>query len=89
MVIFRSGGKAPGALLLFLGVACVGAAMGLFSGRTWAWWFAVALFTVTGLGDAVSLVYTRDYLRSASGVVISGVFLFALNRDRVRQFCRR
>jgi len=89
MVTFRAWGKAPGVLLILLSAACLTASVGLLSGRMWAWWFAVALFAVSGLGDAVSFFRTGDHFRSACGLIVSSAFLFVLSRDRVRRFCRR
>jgi hypothetical protein len=85
---FRSMGRFTGVPLLFLGVGTFAAALGLIRGRKWAWWFALALFTVKGIGDIVSFFVTGDWLRSASGVVISSAFLCALSRKQVRRYCR-
>jgi hypothetical protein len=52
----------------------------------WAWWFAGVLFAMDDAGDAVSLIVTRDWLRSASGIVISSAFLYALSSSRVKRY---
>jgi hypothetical protein len=82
----RSLGKAAGFLLLALGAAVFAAAIGLLRRKRWAWWFAACLFLVDASGDAVSLAVTGDWLRSAAGIAISGAFLFALTRPRVRRY---
>jgi hypothetical protein len=68
--------------LLSVGTFC--AAIGLLRRRRWAWWFAVILFAINGAGDLVSFVVTGDWLRSASGVVISLAFVWSLVGKRVR-----
>ena len=82
---FRALGRASGVLLLVLGAGTLGAAFGLLQHKTWAWWFAVVLFAVNAAGDAVGLVLTGDWLRSASGILISSAFLYALTRRSVRR----
>lgn len=73
--VFRSFGRIAGVALILLGLATFAAARGLLRRDLWAWWFAIILFTVNGIGDLVSFVATGDWLRSASGVVISSVFI--------------
>jgi hypothetical protein len=63
-----------------LAVGTAGAAVGLLRGRKWAWWFAVVLFAINGCGDLVSLFWTKEMLKSGSGVLIAGAFLIALSR---------
>ncbi len=74
-----------GALLAALGVGSGFAGAGLLRRRRSAWWFAVVLFTINGLGDLVALFFTRDLIRGASGVLIAGAFLFCLTRPQVRR----
>jgi hypothetical protein len=81
---FRSMGRIAGVPLVLLGVGTFAAALGLLRRRRWAWWFAVILFAINGIGDLVSLVATGDWVRSASGVVISSAFLWTLCARRVR-----
>ena len=71
-------------LLLSAGTLCSGVC--LLRRRRWAWWFAVGLFASNGIGDLVNLSLTGDWLRSASGVVISSAFLYALLRGPVRRY---
>ncbi len=82
---FRAVGRIAGGLLLLLGGATLAAALGLRQRKMWAWWFAVVLFAMDDAGDAVSLIVTRDWLRSASGIVISSAFLYALSSSRVKR----
>ena len=89
MSFFKARGEIMGALLLGLAAACFGAGRGLLRGRRSAWRFAVALFIVNGLGDAASFVVTRDALRSGTGFVLCSVFLYALTRQTVRDFCQK
>jgi uncharacterized membrane protein (DUF2068 family) len=84
--LFHSLGGIAGLLLLALGVVTFIAARGLLHRQRWAWWFAVLLFAVNGLGDVVSFFATGDVLRSMSGVAIAAAFLYALTRAPVRQY---
>jgi len=83
---FRALGPASGILLLLLGIALFRAATGLLHGKRWAWWFAVVLFALNGIGDVVSFMVTGDWLRSASGVMIALAFLWTLHRTEVRNY---
>jgi len=85
-VAFRALGKTAGILLLLLGAGTFAAAVGLLQRRKWAWWCAVVLFAIDGSGDVVSLIVTGDWLRSASGIVVSSCFLCFLSRSRVRRY---
>ena len=85
---FRAMGRFSGVPLLLLGVGTFAAALGLLRGKRWAWWFALLLFTVNGIGDVVSFIVTGDWPRSASGVVISCAFVWALSRKQVRRYLR-
>lgn len=86
---FRSLGRVSGLPLLMIGAGTCAAAVGLIQRKKWAWWLAVVLFAISGCGDAVSLIVTGDWLRSASGVVICAAFLYSLSRSRVTQYFRR
>jgi hypothetical protein len=86
---FQAMGRFSGVLLLCLGMLTFIAAVGLLRRKPWAWWAAVALFAVNGAGDAVSFVFTRDWLKSASGVVVASGFLGALLSRRVRRYFNR
>lgn len=85
---FRALGRASGILLLILGAATLAAGIGLLQRKRWAWLFAVVLFAVNGLGDAISAIVTLDWLRSAAGVGIAAAFLFAFLHSGVRRYFR-
>jgi hypothetical protein len=85
---FESLGRISGILLFGLSALSAATAIGLFSRKKWAWWLAVALFAINGAGDLVTLILTRDILRSGSGLLVAGVFLFFLTRPAVRQAFR-
>jgi hypothetical protein len=78
--------KPFGALLLVVALVAAATAIGLLRGRRWAWLLALATFTVNGLGDLVTLLVVRDWLRGGSGVLIAAGFLFFLQRPRVRAY---
>ncbi len=83
-------GKASGALMLLLGIATAFAGTGLLRRAKWAWWIAIILFAVNGLGDAVTLLTSRrDLLKSASGAVIAAIFLVSLLRPSVTAFFKQ
>ena len=83
---FQTIGKSSGVLLLLLALGTAAAGAGLLRGARWAWWFAVALFTLNGLGDLVTLLATRDLLKSGSGILVAATFLFCLSRPHLIAF---
>lgn len=83
---FETLGKIPGVLLLALGITAGLAGAGLLRRKKWAWWIALAIFTISGLRDVVTLVLARDLVRGGSGVLIAGAFLFFLTRPRVKRY---
>jgi hypothetical protein len=78
-----------GAILLLVGFAASAAATGLWRGRRWAWLLAIAIFSINALGDLVSLVITRDWLKGGLGLVIDAFFLFLLVWPNMRAFFAR
>ncbi len=72
--------------LIALGMGTCAAGSGLLRGRRWAWWFAMVLFAMDACGDVVSFVVTREILRAAIGVSLSGMFLVLLAQGRVRHW---
>ena len=84
--LFHRIGWPAGVFLLALAVGTCSAAFGLLRRERWAWWFAVALFTIDGCGDVVSFLTTGDAVRSISGMVISAGFLCCLLGRRTRQY---
>lgn len=80
-------GKASGLLLLLLAVGTAAAGAGLLRAAKWAWWLAILLFSINGLGDIITLLTPkRDLLKSGSGVVIAAAFLTCLCRPDVIAF---
>jgi hypothetical protein len=82
---FHKLGRLSGVLLLVVAAGAFIAANGLLRRRRWAWWMAVALFSVNGLGDLAALLLRGEVIRGGSGVLIAGAFLFCLTRPRVRR----
>jgi len=87
--LFHSIGRLSGLFLLALGVGTFFAALGLLRRQRWAWWFGVSLFAMDACGDIVSYFLTHDALRSLTGAIVSGTFLFFLCRDSVRGYFLR
>jgi len=87
--LFHSLGRVSGVFLLALGVGTFFAARGLLRARRWAWWFAVSLFAIDTTGNIVSYFFIHDALRSISGAIVSGTFLFFLCRYSVRGYFLR
>lgn len=83
---FQSMGKWVGAAFLVLAIPAGIIAVGLSRGRRWAWWAAVVMFVVNGVGDVGSLIVMRDYVRAGSGVVVDGIFLVVLLSRSVRGY---
>lgn len=72
---------APGFLALAIPMAL--ASIGCFRHRKWGWRLAVAIFALSGLGDAVQIAMGRC-LEGGVGVAAAGVTLFYLSRTGVR-----
>jgi hypothetical protein len=88
LIAFQKLGSLPGILLLALGVGAGAAGVGLLKRKKWAWWFAIALFTTNGLGDMVTWLVTRDFMRAGSGFLIACIFVSCLNQPGVRRAIR-
>ena len=73
-----------GYFLLSLGVVGLCLVYGLVKGLRWAWWVAIAVFAVNGIGDAVSVA--QGNITGIAGIAIAAVFLFYLTRPSVRAF---
>ena len=84
-VVFQRMGRLSSLLLFVVGAVAGGAAVGIQRRRKWGWWLAVLLFSVNGLGDAISVFVTGKILQGASGVLIAGLFVAYLTRPDVRQ----
>jgi hypothetical protein len=81
---FQTVGKTSGAGFLVLGLIVGVTAGGLSCGRRWAWWLAILIFALNGIGDLFGPLATRDLLRSGSGLVVAIGFLVVLLRRNVR-----
>lgn len=85
---FVSLGALAGFLLLTLAVIAGAAGAGMLLRRRWAWWLAVALFAVNGLGDAISIFSAHDVARGVAGFLVACAFVFWLTRPPVRDYFR-
>jgi hypothetical protein len=83
---FEKFGISAGAFLLIIGIAACAISIGLLRRRRWAWWSAMALFAVNGVGDLAALLVQRDLVKGGSGVVIAACFLISLTRPHVKRF---
>jgi hypothetical protein len=83
---FERAGKLAGVPLLALGIVTGSAGRGLIMRSKWAWWTALALFAVNGMGDVATLLLTRDLLRAGVGALIAGAFLFCLTQRKVKAY---
>jgi hypothetical protein len=75
---FQTLGRGAGLLLWILGLVAAAAGIGMLKGKRWAWWLAAALFAVNGLGDAINLFITHDFVRSGLGAAVAGIVLWGL-----------
>ncbi len=87
-VSFARLGPAAGFLLLAVGAVAAAAGTGLIRRRRWAWWIAISLFTINGLGDAFTLFVKQDLAKGVSGMLIAGAFLFWLSRPAAMRYFR-
>lgn len=85
-VAFAPFGRIAGVLLLALAALCLAMAVGLLERKRWAWWGAVLLFGINGLGDLLTLVLYRDVVKGGSGVLIASLFLFCLLLPGTRRY---
>ncbi len=74
-------GRLAGALLLALGAVCGAAGVGLLRGKRWAWYIALGVFLVNGLGDLVQIALGR-IAQGVTGVAISLGFAWMLVRSK-------
>lgn len=75
-----------GYFLLILGLIMLYIIHGLIKGRKWAWWITIIVFTVNGIGDAVSVAFGDGGVDGISGVLIAAVLLFYLTRPGVKKY---
>jgi len=87
--LFRRMGRWSGVPLILLAIAASAAGIGFLRRKQWSWWFAILLFAVDGLGDALSFFATGNVLKSSAGLLISGTFVYFLSRAPVRLYFAR
>jgi hypothetical protein len=85
-VFFHSIGRISGVFLLGLGAAMLFAARALLRGRLWAWWFAIAIFTIEACSNLAGYFWVHDALRAITGFVVSSAFLVTLSGRRTREY---
>jgi hypothetical protein len=71
--------------LIILGLIMLYATYDLTKGCKWAWWITIIIFTVNGIGDAVSLAFGGGF-NGITGIIIITVFLFYLTRPNVKKY---
>ena len=83
---FRSStaGIAFGFFLLVIGLIMFCSVYGLLRGLKWAWWIVLVIFSVAGIGEAVSAA--QGSVSDIPGVLIAALLLFYLTTPRVRSF---
>jgi hypothetical protein len=79
---FQTMGRPLGAAFIALALLAASTAAGLFRARRWAWWAAIAIFTINGLGDVIGFIQTRDAIRTGSGILFAAAFLGLLFINR-------
>ena len=87
--LFQRMGRWSGVPLILLAIATGAAGIGFLRRKQWSWWFAILLFAVDGLGDALSFFATGNVLKSSAGLLISGTFVYFLSRRPVRLYFAR
>lgn len=77
-----------GAVLIPLGIASLVVAYGLFKGKSWAWFVAVALSIIGVVVNVISLVTANMGAITGAlvGIAINAIVLYYLSRRNVRQY---
>jgi uncharacterized membrane protein (DUF2068 family) len=77
-----------GAVLIPLGIASLVVAYGLFKGKSWAWFVAVALSIIGLVVNVISLVTSNMGAITGAlvGIAINAIVLYYLSRRNVRQY---
>lgn len=74
-----------GYFILILALVMFYAVYGLIKGRKSAWCITIIIFTVNGIGDAIS-VASDGSINGIFGILFVTAFLLYLTRPRVRKF---
>ncbi len=85
---FQSIGPWALALMLIVGIACAGAAIGLGTSTSWGAPLAVIILCLNALGDLLNAFVRQDY-RALIGLPIVGFMIWWLTRSRSLQFRSR
>jgi len=77
-----------GAVLIPLGIASLVVAYGLFKGKSWAWFVAVALSIIGLVVNVISIVTSNMGAIAGAlvGIAINAVVLYYLSRRNVKQY---
>jgi uncharacterized membrane protein (DUF2068 family) len=77
-----------GAVLIPLGIASLVVAYGLFKGKSWAWFVAVALSIIGLVVNVISIVTSNMGAIAGAlvGIAINAVVLYYLSRRNVREY---
>jgi uncharacterized membrane protein (DUF2068 family) len=77
-----------GAVLIPLGIASLVVAYGLFKGKSWAWFVAVALSIIGVVVNVISLVTANMGAIAGAlvGIAINAIVLYYLSKRNVRQY---
>jgi hypothetical protein len=76
-------GKVIGVPFVGLSAALAVAGAGWFRRRVWGWRLAVGIIATQVVGDLVN-VFTGEWVKGGTGVIVAGGLLFYLMRPRVR-----
>jgi hypothetical protein len=72
-------------LMASVSLVCLAAAFGLWLGRRWGWWMAIAILTINATGDLIEAMVTREW-KTLIGPPIAGAIIYYLRTERVRHF---
>jgi hypothetical protein len=72
-------------LMATVSLSCAGAAAGLWFGRLWGWWLAVAILVINATADLLNGVLGNDP-RTLIGLPVAGAMLYYVRTARARAF---
>ena len=86
-VEFGSIGSSVVAIFLFaLGIVMAFASWGFRHAKLWAWWTAVSIILLNGVGDLLSIVIRSDLLKGGCGIAVAGALLLMLFHAKTQAF---